>query len=313
MAADTVKLDNRVVAGAVRAARFAARVGRPVTSCPYRGDEADVAALRRVWLSTYLRERPPAKGAVSYNDGGKVSAAAVGDSTDDEAERVQAQYEAALAALLATWPTLAGPLVDDLTAQVDGADVGALAGLAASAVVVDGITAALLDAMVALAVAAGGLVAATAAANGVTVEQPPPDEGRLAEIAAVTAAVVASAYASAAARRAMLAPAGAAASVVRAALTEMSAATRGLVADNLGAALSIAQGQGRLAVLASAPAIEFVGVETNDSNRCGPCTAAHMRRYPTLADALRERPAGGQLAACEGGPRCRGFLTAIWV
>lgn len=58
----TLDLDNRVVAVAARAAVFAARRGLPLSSCPYRGADAGSAALRRVWLAAYLRERPPTAG-----------------------------------------------------------------------------------------------------------------------------------------------------------------------------------------------------------------------------------------------------------
>lgn len=56
--APTVQLDNRVVATAVRVGMYAASVGEPVTSCPYQGADPGQVALRRVWLSAYLRIRP---------------------------------------------------------------------------------------------------------------------------------------------------------------------------------------------------------------------------------------------------------------
>ncbi len=61
-----VDLDNRVVAAARTAGRFAARRGLPATSCPYRGDDPATAALRRVWVTAYLRARPPAKAAIDH-------------------------------------------------------------------------------------------------------------------------------------------------------------------------------------------------------------------------------------------------------
>lgn len=54
----TVQIDNRVVATAVRVGTYAATVGEPVGTCPYMGADPGQAALRRVWLSAYLRIRP---------------------------------------------------------------------------------------------------------------------------------------------------------------------------------------------------------------------------------------------------------------
>lgn len=236
-------------------------------------------------------------------------AAAAGD---DEAEQVQRDFEAALAALLAAWPALAAPLVADLAAQAAAAGVAGLSTLAASVDTVDTIAVSLTAAMNQLAQQSAEHIAATARAQGVDVPPAEPDDGALAEVAAVTAALLAARYATAAAERALTAPADSVATAVETALTDLSTATRGMVADRLGAALSTAQGHGRLAVLAAAPAVAYEGVEANDTNRCEPCRQADGKRYATLAEALEERPVAGQLAACAGGVRCRGYLRAIW-
>lgn len=239
-------------------------------------------------------------------------AAAAGDP-----DEVQRSYEAALAALLAQWPPLATALVDDLTGQAEAAvatgAVAALGALAASTVALDGLAAAILSAMTALAADAAAQVVADAAAQGVVMDQPTPDQGRLAEIAAVTAALLASGYAAVAARRAMQAPAGTVASLVRTALADMSQAAKGLVADHLGPALSAAQHQGRTAVFAAAPPRRLVADESNDDgNRCGPCREVNGRTYRTLDEALADYPIAG-FRACEGFARCRGHLRAEWV
>lgn len=231
---------------------------------------------------------------------------------DDEAAGVQRDYEAALAALLAAWPALAAPLVADLVVQAVTAGTVGLASLAASSGTVDALTVAITDAMTSLAQHSANQVAASAQAQGVDVPPTGPDEGRLAEVASVTAALIASAYASAAARRALQAPADAVATVVGQALTDMSQAARGMVADHLGAALSTAQGQGRLAVLASAPAVSYRADESQDQAACDECRAVAGTRYPTLDDALRDYPNGLTMARCAGGARCRGHLVPVW-
>ncbi len=43
---------------AMRVGAHAAIMGQPVTVCPFTAPGGDDAALRRVWLSAYLRVRP---------------------------------------------------------------------------------------------------------------------------------------------------------------------------------------------------------------------------------------------------------------
>lgn len=277
-------------------------------------------------LDVAASTRPPAVGvARGGRPPGRVSAEAAAEGSarlrrhepaDDDGS--QAAWAAAVAGMLAAWPALAAPLVDDLATQAEAVvasgDVAGLGTLAASAATVDALAATLTMAMTGLAATAGQQVVASAAAQGVTVDQPEQDQTPIAGLAAATAAWIASGYATAAARRAVLAPAGQVATVVRTALTDMSTAEKGMVADHIGAALSTAQGQGRLAVLAANPARAYEGVEDAEpaGSRCEPCQQAAGRRYDTLAEALRDRPNAGQLAACAGGSRCRGYLRAVW-
>jgi hypothetical protein len=233
-------------------------------------------------------------------------------AVENDDGRIEEQYTAALAALLAAWPVLAAPLVDELGNAAAAA--GGLVGLAASAATVAAVETALTEPLVALANESAADLGAQAIAAGVATEAPEPDESQMVALAAVTASLIAGAYAAAATRRALLAPVGGVADAVRATLTDMSAASRGAVADHLGAALSMAQGHGRLAVMAAVPAVAYVGIEDREpvTNRCPACTAANGKRYPTLAAALEDRPNTVQLAACAGGARCRGYLSPIW-
>ena len=59
----TVQLDNRIVATAFQVGSYAATVGDPISTCPYLGTDPGQTALRRVWLSAYLRVRPAAPAA----------------------------------------------------------------------------------------------------------------------------------------------------------------------------------------------------------------------------------------------------------
>lgn len=77
----TVQIDNRVVATAVRVGSYAATVGDPITTCPYQGADPGQAALRRVWLSAYLRIRPA--GPAVARDAAASSDAESPASTED--------------------------------------------------------------------------------------------------------------------------------------------------------------------------------------------------------------------------------------
>lgn len=237
-------------------------------------------------------------------------------AAEDDAERVQAEWEAALAALLAAWPLLAAPMVAELAtaaaAAVARSGVAGLASLSVTAEVRDAVTAALTERMTTLAASAGQQVVAEAAAQGATVEAAAPDQGRLSEVAAVTAALLASGYAASAVRRAMAVPLSGVADVVTEALNELSSAERGFVADHLGAALSAAQGAGRVAVLEASTPRLIRASEVNDRAQCGACKEVDGTEYPTLEAALADYPDGLRYKACAGLSRCRGMLLPIW-
>ncbi len=61
----TLDLDNRVVAVAVRLGRFSALIAQPLATCPYKGADPEQTALRRVWVTSYLRLRSAAAPAPS--------------------------------------------------------------------------------------------------------------------------------------------------------------------------------------------------------------------------------------------------------
>lgn len=81
--------------------------------------------------------------------------------------------------------------------------------------------------------------------------------------------------------------------------------------DSLGAAATIAQNQGRLAVLTVAPQATYVSTEVLDKNSCPPCRKVDGTEYGTLAAAQADYPTGG-FRDCDGFSRCRGTLVAVW-
>jgi hypothetical protein len=322
----TVKIDNRKVAVAARLARFAAAQNRPMQSCPYAGSDDESSALRRVWLSTYMRLRPPAAGTVSYGTDGKKVAAAATDTAglDDaaDAQQHQAAWEQAKTQILADWPALTQPMVDDLSDQAaetsSSGDLARLTTIAVSAGVVAGLVAALTPPFTRVAAEAAGQVLADGKAHGVTV-RPPNDQGAVAagQVAALTASLIAAAYGQAATRKAMQVARGSASGVrsaVAGTLTQMGGAASGLVADQVGAGLSAAQHGGRLAAFNAAGPGKVVGwrsVETLDQNTCVNCEHESGRTYRTLEEMEAAYPVAG-LATCLGGTRCRGYARAIW-
>lgn len=242
--------------------------------------------------------------------------------TDVDAQALQDQWAKAKADLLKKWPATAQPMVDELAGQAETAlannDVGSLGSLAVSAGVLAAVSLVLTGAGSALAVAAASGVIAEAAAQDVDVKTPSkPGAERVRQTADAVAGVIASGYASGAARTA-LQLAGAKPAEVRAAvaahLNDLGATASGLVADNIGPLLASAQYAGRLAVLEAHPAGSYVAVEANDGpSRCQPCAKIDGTSYGTLAEGLADYPnAGGTYRHCEGRDHCHGHLRPVW-
>lgn len=247
--------------------------------------------------------------------GSDVKAAAA----DSDAQRIQDQWDAAKARLLKRWPKLAAPMVDELAAQAEttvaAGDLGRLGELQVSAGVVAALAVPLRKSGTELAVEAAAGVVEEAAAQDVTITAPDePGADRVRQHADVVARIIASGYASGAARAALqLAGAGPheVRDEVERHLTELGESTNGLVGTEIGGLLSAAQHAGRLAVLERHPVKAVIAVEVNDKNRCLPCSEAANKRFLDLRSALKLYPASGN-RSCLGASRCRGFLRAEW-
>jgi 2'-5' RNA ligase len=83
------------------------------------------------------------------------------------------------------------------------------------------------------------------------------------------------------------------------------------VEEQVGAAMTAAQNEGRMAVLAVAPPAEYTATEILDRNSCSPCRDIDGTRYTNLPDARAAYPSGGY-TGCLGGARCRGTLVTVW-
>jgi hypothetical protein len=241
---------------------------------------------------------------------------------DEEADaaRIQQQWDASKARLLKRWPKLAAPLVAELADQaeaaIDEGDLAKLGELQASARVVAAVALPLRKSGSDLATEAAANVVAEAAAQDVDIIAPDaPGRDRVHQHADAVARIIASGYASGAARAA-LQVAGAGPDEVRSEverqLADLGSSQNGLVGSEVGGLLSAAQHAGRLAVLEEHPADEYVAREAPDGpNRCEPCGEVNGRRYKTLAEAIKDYPSAG-FRGCLGRSRCRGGLHPIW-
>jgi HK97 family phage portal protein len=241
---------------------------------------------------------------------------------------VQASWVAALNELLAQWVGIAAEWVDSLIAEIrDLVARGDRAGLAALAVpadLADDGDELLAAAMIRLAYEAAQQVVREAAGHGVDAEAGVPDESALRDIAKVITQSLAKETAVSAGREAIRqaspgetgdAEADRVADAVR---RELEDDTDGRPRQWLGHALTQAQHTGRTATMRrtedgrSAPTVAYYGQEQNDKNTCRYCREIDGRWLGnTLDDALRDYPAGGYIR-CEGGPRCRGMVAAVY-
>jgi 2'-5' RNA ligase len=180
----------------------------------------------------------------------------------------------------------------------------------------------LIARMIAYAREAGEAQQAEAEAQGVTVPEWSLDDealtaaairDRLRQIGRTAARVLGVGLVQSAVRQAMRVWGSGAPSQVADAVDEHLASLSGAaVQEQVGAAMSAAQNEGRMAVLAVAPPAEYVATEILDStNTCKPCRDIDGTRYTTLPDARTAYPSGGY-TGCLGGSRCRGTLVTVW-
>ncbi|MEU7978237.1 hypothetical protein AB0B63_06865 [Micromonospora sp. NPDC049081] len=254
-------------------------------------------------------------GADVVTDGPKVAAAA------PDAAGLDAAHQQAVQDMTAGWEQESPPLVEAMTETVSSElAAGMIVGVGAL-VVPPAVTAALAGVvsagMLALAESAAAGAVKEAGRSGLSAALPKDARERIDQQAQATTDLIVAGFASAATRTA-LGQAGAdtdpvqVAGAVRAALTDLAQAKdSGLVAGNLAAAATTAQGIGREVVFYQLPAgTRFKATEVNDRHRCEPCTEVDGTEYDSLADALADYPTG-RYRACLGRDRCRGFLHPI--
>lgn len=135
---------------------------------------------------------------------------------------------------------------------------------------------------------------------------------RLRQIGRTAARVLGVGLVQSAVRQAMRVWGSGSASQVAAQVDEHLASLSGAaVEEQVGAAMTAAQNEGRFAVLAVAPPAEYTATEILDRNSCSPCREIDGTRYTNLPDARAAYPSGGY-TGCLGGARCRGTLVTVW-
>lgn len=139
-----------------------------------------------------------------------------------------------------------------------------------------------------------------------------PIRDRIRQVAATTARLLGVGLVQSAVRQAVrLFGSGSGAQVADAVDEHLAGLSGAVVEEAVGAAMSAAQNEGRMAVLAVAPPATYTASEILDRSSCAPCRAIDGTRYTTLTAARAAYPTGGY-TGCLGGSRCRGTLVTVW-
>ena len=220
------------------------------------------------------------------------------------------------------WAAIQAVQREQITAAVEAAvDDGDIDRLTTTTVSTTDAANLLFGRMQAFALAAGEAQRREAEAQGVDVPEWSLDDealtaaavrDRLRQVATTTARLLGLGLVQSAVRRAVQLFGSGTGEQVAAQVDEHLASLSGAaVEEQVGAAMTAAQNEGRMAVLAVAPPAEYVASEALDRNSCSPCRQIDGTRYTTLPDARAAYPTGGY-TGCLGGPRCRGTLVTVW-
>jgi HK97 family phage portal protein len=246
--------------------------------------------------------------------------AAPGPPPEVDLADVQAAWEAARERLAAAWASITDSQREDLVRQVrevvDSGDVAQLASLTTDSAAGAEL---LAEFMRELAQVAGSQVAAEAAVAGVYLAAQVPEEGVIAETAAITAAILAAELALSAGREALRVrfPGATGREVSDAVANHLRNLSGAFEAKHLGAALTGAQNGARIATFAKGPIAALYANETLDKSTCGPCRTVNGRwlgnsdNGTDMEQVNKTYPLAGYID-CEGGVNCRGTVTGVW-
>lgn len=228
--------------------------------------------------------------------------------------QVDQNWQTTVDALVAEWQAIRTAQIDELAAAIvdAGGDLEAVAQIQATAAGGDLIAARLT----AMAHNGAAEAVAEAAAQGVA-DAAPADLATLeAELAARGAALeqlLSQSLSQAAANKAVQITGGtlSADEVAVQVADYLGALTDTYLADQFGGAISAAQNAGRLATMDENGASLFYASELLDANTCDPCAEIDGTEYSSAEEAAADYPGGG-FRDCDGGPRCRGIVVAVY-
>jgi hypothetical protein len=228
-------------------------------------------------------------------------------------KQIDADWKAAVARLVASWQQIRARQVAELQQQIRDADgdLARLATIQAAAAGGDLIAKQLTD------MARRGVADATAEAHRQGAAITPPDiaqlETALAARAAALEQLLTSALSQAAANKAVQLSGGSltAPEVASEVAGYIAGLSDSYLTDQFGGALSAAQNGGRLAVMQANQPARLYASELLDENTCEACAAEDGTEFDSPEAAAAAYPAGG-FRDCQGGPRCRGTVVAVY-
>lgn len=239
----------------------------------------------------------------------------------DFAQMDKAWHEA-VDATVEAWADIQQAQREQITAAVQAAaEADDLDRLDTLTVDTDDASRLLIARMIAYAREAGDAQQAEAEAQGIDIPEWSLDDealtaaairDRLRQIGRTAARVLGVGLVQSAVRQAMRVWGSGGAAQVAAQVDEHLAGLSGAaVEEQVGAAMTAAQNEGRMAVLAVAPPATYTATEILDKASCKPCRDVDGTQYSDLAAARVAYPTGGY-TGCLGGARCRGTLVTVW-
>ena len=231
-------------------------------------------------------------------------------------------WHRAVDGVTADWAQIQAAQREEITAAVQAAvDAGSLDQLDQLSVSTTAGANLLYGRMQAYALQAGRAQQAEAEAQGVDVPEWSLDDDaltaaavrdRLRQVARTTARLLGVGLVQSAVRQAMrLFGSGTGEQVAAAVDEHLTSLSGAAVEEAVGGAMTAAQNEGRMTVLAVAPPATYVATEILDKNSCKPCRDIDGTRYSDLAAARKAYPTGGY-TGCLGEQRCRGTLVTVW-
>lgn len=231
---------------------------------------------------------------------------------------VKADSDASLEQVLAHWQTVTAAQKAELAEQIKAAgDSGDLASLAAMTVSTAAGAIVLLDAMVALGVAAAGRVVHEAFQQGVEMDAVHPSRESMSERAHATSGLLGSGLSLSAGRAALLSHTDGMTGqqLADATMLRLETLTDAEPRSQLGAALHVASNSGRMETLLAGPEGSLYASEVNDTNTCKPCRIEDGRFLGMTSDLTQVEllyPGRGGFVDCLGRERCRGTVFGVW-